>query len=123
MTWPAQWGERLRWLCDHKTVAHWVEQRDLGLVPMAERKRSVMAADYRHKIDGLVDRSSGKIRVDVAHGKLGDLGYLGAPRTTRRWVTLFSIWKRGSLQPTWASRMPGILISRSRMLAWKASMR
>jgi molybdenum-dependent DNA-binding transcriptional regulator ModE len=25
--------------CDHKTVAHWVAQRDLGLVPKVERKR------------------------------------------------------------------------------------
>jgi transposase len=72
--------------CDHKTVAHWVEQRDLGLVPMTERKRPVMEADYQRKIDELVDRSSGKIRADVAHGKLVALGYLGSPRTTRRWV-------------------------------------
>jgi hypothetical protein len=28
--------------CDHKTVAHWVAQRDLGLVPKLERKRPAM---------------------------------------------------------------------------------
>lgn len=72
--------------CDHKTVAHWVAQRDAGLGPKTERKRPAMTVDYHRKIDELVDRSSGKIRADVAHGKLVALGYLGSSRTTRRWV-------------------------------------
>src|SRR6201994_4273330 len=72
--------------CDHKTVAHWVAQRELGLVPKVERKRPAMEAEYQRKIDELVGRSSGRIRADVAHGRLVALGYLGAPRTTRRWV-------------------------------------
>lgn len=72
--------------CDHKTVAHWVEQRDRGALPKPERQRPVMHGDYRAKIDELVERSGGKIRADVAHGKLVALGYQGSERTTRRWV-------------------------------------
>jgi Mu transposase, C-terminal domain len=47
-----------------------------------------MEAVFAEKIDELVDRSSGKIRADVAHGKLVALGYDGSPRTTRRWVAV-----------------------------------
>ena len=32
--------------CDHKTVAQWVRQRELGLVPKMERKRPAMEADF-----------------------------------------------------------------------------
>jgi transposase len=74
--------------CDHKTVAHWVAQRELaaGTVPVAERKRPAMGALFAAKIDELVDRSSGKIRADAAHDKLVAIGYEGSERTTRRWV-------------------------------------
>lgn len=72
--------------CDHKTVAHWVRQRDLGLLPRVDRQRPAMHGQFQAKIDELVDRSHGKIRADKAHEKLIALGYLGAPRTTRRWV-------------------------------------
>src|ERR1700758_2238725 len=72
--------------CDHKTVAHWVAQRELGLVPKMERKRQAMEVEDARKIDELVDRSGGRIRADIAHGKLVALGYQGSPRTTRRWV-------------------------------------
>ena len=72
--------------CDHKTVAHWVAQREHGLVPKIERKRPAMEIDYLRKVDVLVSRSCGRIRADVAHGKLVGLGYLGSSRTTRRWV-------------------------------------
>lgn len=74
--------------CDHKTVAHWVAQRDLaaGLVPVTERARPAMAPVFVAKIDELVERSGGRIRADVAHGKLVAIGYEGSERTTRRWV-------------------------------------
>jgi transposase len=78
--------------CDHKTVAHWVTQRDQGLVPKLDRRRSAMHGEFREKIDELVERSNGRIRADVAHGKLVALGYLGSERTTRRWV---AVAKRG----------------------------
>jgi transposase len=74
--------------CDHKTVAYWVRQRDEagGALPAAGRKRPAMEAVFAAKIDELVDRSHGQIRADAAHDKLVALGYLGSPRTTRRWV-------------------------------------
>jgi transposase len=72
--------------CDHKTVAHWVRQRELaGGMPAAERCKPAVG-DFAGKIDELVERSHGRIRADVAHGKLVALGYLGSERTTRRWV-------------------------------------
>jgi transposase len=73
--------------CDHKTVAYWVRLRDeAGGMPVVERKRPAMEAEFQAKVDELVDRSHGKIRADVAHGKLVSLGYEGSARTTRRWV-------------------------------------
>jgi len=73
--------------CDHKTVAYWVRQRELaGGMPVVERKRPAMEEVFAAKVDELVDRSSGRIRADVAHGKLVAIGYAGSERTTRRWV-------------------------------------
>ena len=74
--------------CDHKTVAHWVAQRELaaGTVPVAERRRPAMSGVFAAKIDELVERSGGRIRADVAHDKLVAIGYEGSERTTRRWV-------------------------------------
>ena len=72
--------------CDHKTVAHWVRQRELaGGMVVAERRRPAVG-DFAGKIDELVERSHGRIRADVAHAKLVALGYEGSSRTTRRWV-------------------------------------
>ena len=45
-----------------------------------------MESELVRKIDELVERSHGRIRADVAHGKLVALGYQGSARTTRRWV-------------------------------------
>lgn len=72
--------------CDHKTVAHWVRQRELagGIAPTQRERPAV--GDFAGKIEELVDRSHGRIRADVAHGKLVALGYEGSERTTRRWV-------------------------------------
>jgi transposase len=74
--------------CDHKTVAHWVRQRELaaGTALAAERKRPAMGPLFAAKIDELVERSGGKIRADAAHDKLVGIGYEGSERTTRRWV-------------------------------------
>ena len=72
--------------CDHKTVAHWVRQRELaGGMPAGERRKPAVG-DFAGKIDELVERSHGRIRADVAHGKLVAIGYEGSERTTRRWV-------------------------------------
>jgi transposase len=74
--------------CDHKTVAHWVAQRELaaGTSPVAERRRPAMSGLFAAKIGELVDKSNGRIRADVAHDKLVGMGYEGSARTTRRWV-------------------------------------
>ena len=83
--------------CDHKTVAHWVRQRELAAmcVPVAERVRPAMAGLFAAKIDELVERSSGRIRADVAHDKLVAIGYEGSERTTRRWVAEAKLrWRR-----------------------------
>lgn len=74
--------------CDHKTVAHWVCQRELaaGVMPVLERSRPAMSGLFSAKIVELVERSGGRIRADVAHGKLVAIGYDGSERTTRRWV-------------------------------------
>ena len=96
--------------CDHKTVAHWVTQREQRLVPRVERKRPAMETDFMRKVDELVDRSSGKIRADIAHGKLVALGYLGSPRTTRRWVAASKRrWRRehGRVTRPWTPE-PGL---------------
>lgn len=72
--------------CDHKTVAHWVRQRELtgGNAP-ARRARPAMD-DFAGKVVELVEHSKGRVRADVAHRKLVAMGYAGSERTTRRWV-------------------------------------
>ena len=50
--------------CDHKTVAYWVRQRDAaGGMPVVERKRPAMEAVFAAKVDELVDRSHGRVRI------------------------------------------------------------
>jgi transposase len=73
--------------CDHKTVAHWVEQRERagGGLPVAVRPRP-RVDPFASKVEELVERSRGKIRADRAHEKLVAMGYQGSERTTRRAV-------------------------------------
>src|SRR3954470_1187724 len=73
--------------CDHKTVAHWVRARDDagGGLPQPARSRPRVDA-FAEKVDEWVERSRGKIRADVAHGRLVAMGYEGSERTTRRAV-------------------------------------
>lgn len=96
--------------CDHKTVAHWVRQRDQGLVPRTDRQRPAMHSEFQRKIDELVDRSHGRIRADAAHDKLVAIGYLGSERTTRRWVAAAKRqWRRehGRVTRPWTPE-PGL---------------
>jgi transposase len=73
--------------CDHKTVGHWVEQRERagGGLPVPVRPRPRVDA-FAEKIDELVVRSRGKVRADRAHETLVAMGYVGSERTTRRAV-------------------------------------
>jgi transposase len=48
------------------------------------------------ELAGLVDRSKGKIRADVAHEKITAMGYAGSERTTRRAVADLKVaWNAG----------------------------
>src|ERR1700722_17546778 len=55
--------------CDHKRGAHWVRQRELAGGMGAAGRRKPAVGDFAGKIDELVERSHGRIRADVAHGK------------------------------------------------------
>ena len=86
MTWRVRCVERRRWL------GVITRRSRIGSGSVSWRvgcpRPSVQAGGRRlaGKIDELVERSHGRIRADVAHGKLVALGYLGSERTTRRWV-------------------------------------
>jgi hypothetical protein len=54
--------------CDAKTVARYVAVRDAGGDPLTKAARPRMIDGFMPKIEELVDRSSGKIRGDRAHG-------------------------------------------------------
>lgn len=73
--------------CDHKTVAHYVKEREDGGGDWRRRQRPRPRIDeHAAKITELVDRSHGKVRADKVHERLVALGYRGSERTTRRAV-------------------------------------
>jgi hypothetical protein len=74
--------------CDPKTVSRHVARRDLGHDPGARVCRPMKIDPYRAKIEELVERSAGRVRADVVHERLADLGFDGTERTTRRAVRL-----------------------------------
>ena len=71
---------------DAKTVARYVAIREAGGDPLARAARPRLIDVFMPKIEGLVDRSKGKIRADVAHRKITAMGYQGSERSTRRAV-------------------------------------
>src|ERR1700751_2342357 len=72
--------------CDAKTVARYVAVREAGGDPLARTSRPRLIDGFMQKGEGLVERSKGKIRADVAHRKLVTMGYCGSERSTRRAV-------------------------------------
>lgn len=73
--------------CDHKTVAHYVSEREQGGGEWQRERRTRPRVDrFAEKIDELVDRSKAKIRADKVHERLVAMGYEGSERTTRRAV-------------------------------------
>ncbi len=70
----------------HHTVARYVAARDSGALSDRAVPRAQLIDEYLPKIEEWVERSSGKIRADVAHDKLVGLGLTGWERTTRRAV-------------------------------------
>jgi hypothetical protein len=82
--------------CSHHTVARYVAGRDLGRAPGAAARRPGVIDEFLPKLEELVDRSKGKVRADVAHGKIAAMGYQGSERTTRRAVaSLKAAWHAG----------------------------
>lgn len=73
--------------CDHKTVAHYVAERDQGSGDWKRAPRPrPRVDDFAEKIDEWVDRSKAKVRADKVHERLVAIGYQGSERTTRRAV-------------------------------------
>ena len=71
--------------CDHKTVAHYVEERERAGGDWSRTRRARPRVDeFAEKIAEWVERSRGKIRADKAHERLVAMGYRGSERTTRR---------------------------------------
>lgn len=80
----------------HHTVAHYVVRRDGGRTPERTARRERLTDPHLEKIEEWVERSKGKIRADVAHRRLGALGYDGSERTTRRAVAeAKGAWRAG----------------------------
>ena len=72
--------------CSHHTVKHYVDRRAAGGELDRAAARPQLIDEYLPKVEEWVERSSGKVRADVAHDKLVALGYTGSERTTRRAV-------------------------------------
>lgn len=71
---------------DHKTVARYVRERDRGRAAGEAATRRKRIDPFLAKLEEWIERSRGRLRADVAHRKLVDLGYTGSERTTRRAV-------------------------------------
>jgi transposase len=73
--------------CDHKTVAHYVAEREAGGGDWRRKQRPCPRVDaYAEKVAELVERSDGRVRADKVHERLVEMGYGGSERTTRRAV-------------------------------------
>ena len=83
--------------CSHHTVAVSVARRDAGELPDdGPQRRERIIDPFLGKIEEWVERSDGRIRVDVAFDKLVALGYAGSERTVRRAVAeVKANWRRG----------------------------
>ena len=71
---------------DHHTVARLVAQRACGTPGEESVPRPGVTDTFADKIDEWIEKSSAKIRSDVAHERLVAMGYTGSERTTRRVV-------------------------------------
>lgn len=72
--------------CSHHTVEAYVQRRDGGMLgsPGGRVERVKLIDPFLPKLEEWVDRSSGRVRGDVAFDKLGLLGFDGSDRTVRR---------------------------------------
>lgn len=72
--------------CSHHTVKRYVDRRAAGGELDQADRRPQLIDEHLPKVEEWVERSKGKIRADIAHEKLLELGYKGSERTTRRAV-------------------------------------
>ena len=72
--------------CSHNTVKRYVLAREAGGVLNGLVPREQLIDPFLPKVEEWVERSKGKLRADIAHGRLLALGYGGSERTTRRAV-------------------------------------
>ena len=72
--------------CSPMTVARYVRLRERGQAAPDPVRRDQILDPYLAKLEEWVERSRGRVRADVAHGKLLALGFDGSERTTRRAV-------------------------------------
>ena len=64
--------------CDHKTVAHYVAEREAGGGEWQLKRRPCPRTDpHAEKIAEWVERSQGKVRADKVHERLVAMGYRG----------------------------------------------
>ncbi|RAX45724.1 IS21 family transposase, partial [Arthrobacter sp. AQ5-05] len=67
----------------HNTVRAFIKDRDEGRQPGRDRRTSTKAEPFTEQIEAWVKTSQGKIRGDIVHERLVNLGYTGSARTTR----------------------------------------
>ena len=72
--------------CSHHTVTRLVAERDAAGDRPPRTERVLLIGEFLPKIEEWVDKSDCKIRADVAHNRLQDLGFTGSERTSRRAV-------------------------------------
>jgi transposase len=72
--------------CSPATVARYLRLREAGRTVAERTRRDELVDPFRVKLQAWIERSRGRLRADVAHRKLLDLGYAGSERTTRRAV-------------------------------------
>jgi hypothetical protein len=83
--------------CSHHTVAHYVAERDAGVLSCVAVWRGQLIDEFLPKVEEWVERSQGKVRADVVHDKLAAMGYVGSERTTRRAVAVLrGAWRAGN---------------------------
>ncbi len=80
---------------DKRTVIRALQARAAGTNLEQTNERDRVTDPYIDKIAEWVDKSNAKIRADVVHEQLCDMGYTGSQRTTRRIVAkLKKSWRR-----------------------------
>ncbi|WP_329611439.1 IS21 family transposase [Rhodococcus sp. A5(2022)] len=81
---------------DPKTVRRYVAARDAGMPVTGPARRPRIIDDYLPKIEEWVERSKGRVRADIVHERLVELGFDGTERTTRRAVAQAkTAWQAG----------------------------